>query len=99
MARNDPDPEKPGRAAFSRRDFLKTAGVSSLAASVAGVADAEAQSGTRLLGPGEVSVQLTVNGRRLTLQIEPRVTLLDALRNRADLTGSKRGCDRGACGA
>ena len=35
----------------------------------------------------------------MTLQIEPRVTLLDALRNRADLTGNKRSCDRGSCGA
>ena len=40
-----------------------------------------------------------VNGKRLELRIEPRVTLLDALRNRADLTGNKRVCDRGACGA
>jgi aerobic-type carbon monoxide dehydrogenase small subunit (CoxS/CutS family) len=40
-----------------------------------------------------------VNGKRLDLMIEPRVTLLDALRMRADLTGNKRGCDRGACGA
>jgi len=44
-------------------------------------------------------VTLNVNGRSLRLQIEPRVTLLDALRMRADLTGNKRGCDRGACGA
>jgi xanthine dehydrogenase YagT iron-sulfur-binding subunit len=44
-------------------------------------------------------VTLTVNGRRLDLQIEPRVTLLDALRNRAELTGNKRVCDRGTCGA
>src|SRR4029078_5299882 len=41
----------------------------------------------------------TVNGKRLDLRIEPRVTLLNALRNRADLTGNKRVCDRGACGA
>jgi aerobic-type carbon monoxide dehydrogenase small subunit (CoxS/CutS family) len=40
-----------------------------------------------------------VNGRPVDLRIEPRVTLLDALRMRADLTGNKRGCDRGACGA
>jgi xanthine dehydrogenase YagT iron-sulfur-binding subunit len=46
-----------------------------------------------------VPVTLTVNGRRVTLQIEPRVTLLDALRMRADLTGNKRVCDRGQCGA
>ena len=44
-------------------------------------------------------VRLIVNGKRLDLMIEPRVTLLDALRMRADLTGNKRGCDRGACGA
>ncbi len=42
---------------------------------------------------------MTVNGKRVDLRIEPRVTLLDAVRNRADLTGNKRVCDRGACGA
>jgi xanthine dehydrogenase YagT iron-sulfur-binding subunit len=99
MARKDQDPERLDRVALSRRDFLKTAGVSSLAAGVVGVAEAEAQPGVRVVGPGEVPVQLTVNGRRITLQLEPRVTLLDALRNRADITGNKRGCDRGACGA
>ena len=52
-----------------------------------------------LLGPGDVPVRLTVNGKRLDLMIEPRVTLLDALRMRADLTGNKRVCDRGTCGA
>jgi xanthine dehydrogenase YagT iron-sulfur-binding subunit len=46
-----------------------------------------------------VPVSLMVNGKRLDLKIEPRVTLLDALRNRADLTGTKRVCDRGSCGA
>jgi len=88
--------------AFSRRDFLKTAGVGSLATAVTTATDAEAQTqgaGPRVLGPGDVPVTLTVNGRRVPLQIEPRVTLLDALRNRADLTGNKRVCDRGTCGA
>jgi len=66
---------------------------------VVGVAEAEAQTGPRAVGPGEVPVRLTVNGKRVDLKIEPRVTLLDALRQRADLTGNKRGCDRGACGA
>ena len=86
---------------FSRRDFLKTAGVSGLASAVtaAGVADADAQTGARVMGPGDVPVTLMVNGKRLDLRIEPRVTLLDAIRNRADLTGNKRVCDRGACGA
>ena len=100
MALKDECPEKPKRFSVSRRDFLKTAGVSSLAASVVGVAEADAQTaGAAVVGPGEVPVQLMVNGRRLDLRIEPRVTLLDALRTRADLTGNKRVCDRGACGA
>src|SRR5690348_5787248 len=94
-------PEHPPRFNVSRRAFLKTAGISSLAAGVAGVADVEAQTaaGPRAIGPGEVPVQLMVNGKRLDLRIEPRVTLLDAIRNRADMTGNKRVCDRGACGA
>jgi xanthine dehydrogenase YagT iron-sulfur-binding subunit len=40
-----------------------------------------------------------VNGRSHSLNLEPRVTLLDALRNRLDLTGAKKVCDRGTCGA
>jgi xanthine dehydrogenase YagT iron-sulfur-binding subunit len=79
---------------------LKSAGVTSLATAVTTVAPpgAAAQTGPRVVGPGDVPVVLTVNGKRLELTIEPRVTLLDAVRNRADLTG-KRVCDRGACGA
>jgi xanthine dehydrogenase YagT iron-sulfur-binding subunit len=85
----------------SRRDFLKSAGVSGLATAVttAGASEVEAQAGPPVLGPGEVPVTLLVNGKRLELRIEPRVTLLDAIRNRADLTGNKRVCDRGTCGA
>ena len=45
------------------------------------------------------TVTLRINGADHTLSLDPRVTLLDALRMRADLTGNKRGCDRGACGA
>jgi len=85
----------------SRREFLKGAGVTGLASAVtaAGAAETEAQTGPRVLGPGDVPVSLMVNGKRLELKIEPRVTLLDAVRNRADLTGNKRVCDRGSCGA
>jgi xanthine dehydrogenase YagT iron-sulfur-binding subunit len=100
MAPKDDLPEKQ-RFSVSRRDFLKTAGVSSLATAVtaAGVTEAAAQTGAPVVGPGEVPVSLMVNGKRVDLKIEPRVTLLDALRNRADLTGNKRVCDRGTCGA
>ena len=92
---------KPEQFNVSRRDFLKTAGVGGLATAVTAVGESEveAQSGPRAIGPGEVPVQLMVNGKRLDLRIEPRVTLLDAVRTRADLTGNKRVCDRGTCGA
>lgn len=49
--------------------------------------------------PGRIDVTLRINGKSHTLQIEPRVTLLDALRERIGLTGTKKGCDRGQCGA
>ena len=84
---------------LSRRNFLKTTSVVGLASGVIAPTDTGAQTGPAVQGPGEVPVRLNVNGRPIELMIEPRVTLLDALRMRADLTGSKRGCDRGACGA
>jgi xanthine dehydrogenase YagT iron-sulfur-binding subunit len=99
MAQKNKDPEKPEQIDRGRRNFLKTAGMAPLAAGVAGAAVAEAQSGATVVGPGNVPIQLTVNGRRVNLNIEPRMTLLNALRNKADLTGNKRGCDRGVCGA
>lgn len=92
--------EEAGGLNVSRRNFLKSTGVVGLAASVVHPPDAAAQArGPAVVGPGEVPVKLTVNGKPVELMIEPRVTLLDALRMRADLTGNKRGCDRGACGA
>ena len=45
------------------------------------------------------STQLTINGESRTLEADPRTTLLDALRNHLGLTGSKKGCDHGQCGA
>jgi xanthine dehydrogenase YagT iron-sulfur-binding subunit len=50
-------------------------------------------------GPGPVTLELTVNGKKVTTKVEPRVTLLDALRNYLDVTGCKRVCDRATCGA
>jgi xanthine dehydrogenase YagT iron-sulfur-binding subunit len=49
--------------------------------------------------PVKISVSLTVNGQARALTIEPRMTLLDALREELALTGTKKGCDRGECGA
>ncbi|MFI7522044.1 (2Fe-2S)-binding protein [Micromonospora globbae] len=50
-------------------------------------------------GPGEVEVRLRVNGEVRRMFVEPRVSLLDALRDRLDLHGTKKGCNQGACGA
>jgi xanthine dehydrogenase YagT iron-sulfur-binding subunit len=50
-------------------------------------------------GPSTTPITLTVNGEERVLSIEPRVSLLDALRDHLQLTGSKKGCDQGTCGA
>ena len=50
-------------------------------------------------GPSAQAVTLTVNGESRPLRIEPRVSLLDSLREHLGLTGSKKGCDQGTCGA
>jgi xanthine dehydrogenase YagT iron-sulfur-binding subunit len=50
-------------------------------------------------GPAGTPVALTVNGSTYAVDLEPRVSLLDALREHLDLTGSKKGCDQGTCGA
>src|SRR3982075_421161 len=50
-------------------------------------------------GPGTGTVRLTVNGHTHDVELEPRVSLLDALREHLGLTGSKKGCDQGTCGA
>lgn len=85
---------------LSRRNFLKVSGISLSVPLVMGhrvikVSGAE----VKVFGPGKVPIQLTINGKNLTAQVEPRVTLLDALRNELDITGAKRVCDRATCGA
>jgi xanthine dehydrogenase YagT iron-sulfur-binding subunit len=81
----------------SRRDFIRTVGAGAAAAAIS-AREAGAQ-GPAAVGPGEVAVALTINGRRYPIAVEPRVTLLDAMRTRLNITGPKRVCDRGACGA
>lgn len=92
-----PPSDDPKGPRFSRRSFLKTAGAgaaaSTIAAGVAQSAPAE------VLGPDAVPLSLKVNGALKTVTVEPRVTLLRALRNHLDLTGAKEVCDRGGCGA
>ena len=94
--------EDKGPDGISRRGFLKGVSAGAVATGllqeVTEHAEVHAQSSTTQ-GPGEVPVTLNVNGSNVSLNVEPRVTLLDALRNRADITGAKKVCDRATCGA
>jgi xanthine dehydrogenase YagT iron-sulfur-binding subunit len=85
---------------FSRRDFMKISAVTAAVPLVLGTKVVEAAGEeVTIHGPGKVPVTLNVNGKKLSAELEPRVTLLDAMREQFDLTGAKRVCDRGACGA
>jgi aerobic-type carbon monoxide dehydrogenase small subunit (CoxS/CutS family) len=103
----------PGRdgAGFSRRSFLKGASAAAVGGTVAATGtehgppqDPKAgavrvEDGLTTFGTGSHEIELTINGRAQKVRVETRTTLLDALRDRLDLTGSKKVCDRGACGA
>jgi xanthine dehydrogenase YagT iron-sulfur-binding subunit len=98
-----PNTSGPG---LTRRAFLKGSGVTAAATALGqttATALAEEAQADRpavpQMGPQPVRVELTVNGARMNTSVEPRVTLLDALRNHLDVTGCKRVCDRGTCGA
>jgi xanthine dehydrogenase YagT iron-sulfur-binding subunit len=91
-------PENPG--GFSRRAFLKTMGVGAAATGLVGVgSDASQAAQATVLGPDPVPLALKINGALQTVTVEPRVTLLRALRSHLGLTGAKEVCERGACGA
>ncbi|OUL22293.1 2Fe-2S iron-sulfur cluster-binding protein [Nostoc sp. 106C] len=95
-----PDNEK-GGGKTSRRGFLGqalTAAGTAIAAPTLLNQASMAKEATQN-SQGEITVKLTVNGEQQTLNIEPRVTLLDALREHLGLVGSKKGCDHGQCGA
>ena len=85
----------------SRRRFISASAAAGGVATAGGMArNAVAQSGsppTRT--PEMIDVTLEVNGHRHALSVEPRTTLLDALREELRLTGTKKGCDQGSCGA
>ena len=87
---------------LSRRVVLGgTAGVLAAPTLMPGTARADdaTPAATQAADAGLLDITLLVNGNMLKLHIEPRTTLLDALREFAGLTGTKKGCDRGACGA
>jgi xanthine dehydrogenase YagT iron-sulfur-binding subunit len=86
----------------SRRNFLKGSGALAAATALtarSALADAPA-AGTAVVGPQATRITLNVNGEQRTLDVEPRVTLLSALRNHLDLTGAKDACDsKQTCGS
>jgi xanthine dehydrogenase YagT iron-sulfur-binding subunit len=84
---------------FSRRTFLKSVGVTPVVAAAIAPDTAEAQTAAAVVGPDAAPLTLTINGQNRTVTVEPRTTLLDAMRQQLDLTGAKRVCDRGSCGA
>jgi xanthine dehydrogenase YagT iron-sulfur-binding subunit len=90
-------------AALSRRDLLVYSLAGALTLVLAGACKHVAKPAPRPAAvapqPGEVPVTLDVNGQTYELKLEPRVSLLDALRERLALTGTKKGCDHGQCGA
>lgn len=102
---NDTQGHNKNGPGISRRAFLKGSGVAAATSALAGApvlptADAaEDKAAVIGMGPGPVALELQVNGTKVKTQVEPRVTLLDALRNYLDVTGCKRVCDRGTCGA
>jgi xanthine dehydrogenase YagT iron-sulfur-binding subunit len=101
-SKKDPDISKKPKNGVSRRGFMRGVGIGGGALGT-GILEREAeaapQAGSQSLGPGAVPITLKINGKSHNLTLEPRVTLLDALRNHLDLTGAKKVCDRATCGA
>ena len=88
-------------SSVTRRDMLLAGAASALAvtasnAAMAGVLEADARP---VASPALVPVSFTVNGDHRSLEVDTRTTLLDALREHLHLTGTKKGCDHGQCGA
>jgi xanthine dehydrogenase YagT iron-sulfur-binding subunit len=103
----DPQERNNHGPGLSRRDFLRGSGAAAAATALATTGLPTLPAATEPLaadavgmGPGPVKLTLQVNGKEITHPgIEPRTTLLDALRDFLDVTGCKRVCDRGTCGA
>jgi xanthine dehydrogenase YagT iron-sulfur-binding subunit len=83
----------------TRRGFLGGAATVTATASAVAVGITPAHAAPENDGARLVDVTLVINGRARRLRLDPRVTLLDALRERLSLTGTKKGCDHGQCGA
>lgn len=92
--------DPPHKSGVSRRSFLGRAGaVAGSVGLLPQIGPAAAAEQPEVLGPGPVAITLTVNGRACRLHVAPSTTLAEVLRGPLDLTGTKIGCDRGACSA
>lgn len=95
----DSPPREKTKKAFSRRGFIKGASLAGGAIST-GILETPAEAAPgNTVGPAAVPITLKINGKPVNVTVEPRTTLLDAMRNQIGLTGAKRVCDRGTCGA
>src|SRR5256885_16448595 len=83
----------------SRRTFVLGSAAAAAAIVVSPILGAAPEAAETKADPNAIPVVLTVNGTRHELRLDPRTTLLDAPREHLDLTGTKKGCDQGACGA
>ncbi len=83
----------------TRREFIAQTSTFTAALALAASASGKVAKKLSAAQPGMMTVSLDINGKRKTLEIDPRTTLLDALRENLQLTGTKKGCDRGQCGA
>jgi len=111
MSNQDESPENPpadapsGIGQSTRRTFLSRLGMASLLATAAPVVTTWAQRSGKVQqqlsteSKDAIPVTLSVNGKKHDLRIDPRTSLLDCLREHLHLTGSKKGCDHGQCGA
>lgn len=96
----DDEREDQGRDGMTRRQFLGSLGAGAVTVAASGGIAAIPDAAAEVMKSGEVSrITLRVNGRRHTLLVEPRWSLLFVLREKIGLTGAKAGCERGECGA
>ncbi|MDQ2711088.1 MAG: 2Fe-2S iron-sulfur cluster-binding protein [Acidobacteriota bacterium] len=91
------DRKSPTGSTVSRREFVGTAVIGGTAAVMPAAAMQATQNGRP--SAGKLSCSLTINKQKHDLQVDPRTTLLDLLRENLQLTGTKKGCDHGQCGA
>ena len=92
------DASEPGL--FNRRSLLAAGGAGAAGAAMMGAAtQVRATPATEARSAARIEVELMVNGQARRLALDPRTSLLDALRDHLGLTGSKKGCDHGQCGA